>query len=647
MKMTQAKSLLGRRVFKTFILLVVTFLAGYFFHALLKQSSSDQEHIQSGQQTAEQAPTWWTCSMHPHIRLPKPGICPLCPMDLIPVVTQDGVVGERQIAFSQEALKLMEVQTSPVERKFVEAEIRMVGKVDYDETRVKNITAWVPGRIDRLYVDFTGITVNKGDHMVDLYSPELISAQAELLQALKAAGSIKDNTSDLMKRTTLAMLEASRDKLRLLGLARAQIDKIESAGQPVTHITVYSPIGGIVINKHATEGMYVNTGTPIYTLADLSRLWVKLDAYESDLPWIRYGQEVEFSTEAYPGQVFKAKISFRDPILNAKTRTVKVRLNVDNSDGKLKPGMFVRGVLRAKVAQGGAAMAPELAGKWICPMHPSVVKDQPGTCDICEMDLVTTESLFATVNEPNKPPLVIPATAPLITGKRAVVYVRIPNADKPTFEGREVVLGPRAADYYLVREGLAEGEIVVTNGNFKIDSALQIQAKPSMMSAESSQKYEIFEVPDEYRRQLWGVVEKYLLLHEALASDDKDSAARAAGETLEALSAVEMSLVSGNAHNAWMDNSMKMKTALDKIKEVEGIEQMRVGFEGLSNELIAVVGQFGVYPDKTLYKINCPMAFNNKGADWLQMDEDIRNPYFGASMYKCGQVIEVIGTKPK
>ena len=647
MKMTQAKSLLGRRVFKTFILLVVTFLAGYFFHALLKQSSSDQEHIQSGQQTAEQAPTWWTCSMHPHIRLPKPGICPLCPMDLIPVVTQDGVVGERQIAFSQEALKLMEVQTSPVERKFVEAEIRMVGKVDYDETRVKNITAWVPGRIDRLYVDFTGITVNKGDHMVDLYSPELISAQAELLQALKAAGSIKDNTSDLMKRTTLAMLEASRDKLRLLGLARAQIDKIESAGQPVTHITVYSPIGGIVINKHATEGMYVNTGTPIYTLADLSRLWVKLDAYESDLPWIRYGQEVEFSTEAYPGQVFKAKISFRDPILNAKTRTVKVRLNVDNSDGKLKPGMFVRGVLRAKVAQGGAAMAPELAGKWICPMHPSVVKDQPGTCDICEMDLVTTESLFATVNEPNEPPLVIPATAPLITGKRAVVYVRIPNADKPTFEGREVVLGPRAADYYLVREGLAEGEIVVTNGNFKIDSALQIQAKPSMMSAESSQKYEIFEVPDEYRRQLWGVVEKYLLLHEALASDDKDSAARAASETLEALSAVEMSLVSGNAHNAWMDNSMKMKTALDKIKEAEGIESMREEFENLSNELIAVVGQFGVYPDKTLYKINCPMAFNNKGADWLQMDEDIRNPYFGASMYKCGQVIEVIGTKPK
>jgi Cu(I)/Ag(I) efflux system membrane fusion protein len=647
MKIIKAKSLFSNRVFKIVILVVVTFFAGYFFHALLQQNHSGHEHVHLDEKTVEQAPAWWTCSMHPQIRQPNPGKCPICFMDLIPLTAEEGDIGERQITFSQEAIKLMEVQTTPVVRKFVEAEIRMVGKVDYDETRVKNITAWVPGRIDRLYVDFTGITVNKGDHMVDLYSPELISAQAELLQALKAAGDIKENSSDLMKRTTLATLEAARDKLRLLGLKQSQIDKIENAGEPVTHITIYSPMGGIVIDKQATEGMYVNTGTPVYTIADLSRLWVKLDAYESDLPWVRYGQEVEFSTEAYPGQVFKGKISFRDPILNAKTRTVKVRLNVDNPDGKLKPGMFVKGVLRAKVAQGGAVMEPELAGKWICPMHPSVVKDQSGICDICEMDLVTTESLFTTLNEPNEPPLVIPATAPLITGKRAVVYVRIPDTNKSTFEGREIVLGPRAADYYLVRQGLTEGEIVVTNGNFKIDSALQIQAKPSMMSAQSSHKHEIFEVPDEYRKQLWEVVEKYLLLQDALASDDKQGAARAADETLEALSTVEMSLLNGNAHNAWMANNTKMKAALDKIKEANAIEPMRKEFEGLSKELIAVVGQFGVYEDKTLYKFNCPMAFNDKGANWLQKDEDIRNPYFGPSMLKCGQVIEVIGKKPK
>jgi len=192
MKMTKVKSLFIGRGFKTVILVVVTFLAGYFVHSFLQQSPSGQEHKHPDEQAAAEKQTVWTCSMHPQIRQFKPGKCPICFMDLIPVVTEEGVVGDRQITFSQEALKLMEVQTSRVERKFVEAEIRMVGKIDYDETLVKNITAWVPGRIDRLYVDFTGITVNKGDHMVDLYSPELISAQAELIQALKAVGGIKD-----------------------------------------------------------------------------------------------------------------------------------------------------------------------------------------------------------------------------------------------------------------------------------------------------------------------------------------------------------------------------------------------------------------------------------------------------------------------
>jgi Cu(I)/Ag(I) efflux system membrane fusion protein len=377
----------------------------------------------------------------------------------------------------------MEIETSVVERKFVTAEIRMVGKVDYDETRVKHITAWVPGRIDRLYVDYTGITVSKGDHMVYLYSPELLSAQAELLQAVKAVENLKAGSSELIRRSILATLEASREKLRLLGLAKEQIEEIEKTGKLVDHITIYAPMGGVVIEKHRTEGTYVDTGTQIYMIADLMHLWVKLDAYESDMMWIRYGQEVEFVTEAYPGDVFRGKISFIDPVLNARTRTIKLRVNVENPDNKLKPEMFVRAVVRAKVAQGGMVMDPEMAGKWVCPMHPSIVKTEASICEKCGMDLVTTESLgYVKVGVPKKAPLVIPSSAPLITGKRAVVYVQIPDKEKPTYQGREVVLGPRAGDYYLVKEGLAEGEIVVTNGNFKIDSALQIQAKPSMMN---------------------------------------------------------------------------------------------------------------------------------------------------------------------
>ena len=645
MKNSTPKASFGRAGLKVILIIIAAFVVGYAVRGFRVSAPADTGHDHTSEAGQSEAPQWWTCSMHPQVRQPKQGKCPYCFMDLIPVTSESSDVGERQISFSQAAIKLMDIETTAVERKFVEAEIRVVGKVDYDETRVKNITAWVPGRIDRLYVDFTGITVSKGDHMVDLYSPELISAQAELLQALKAAGNVRTATSELVTRTTLATLEASREKLRLLGLNDEQIGKIESSGKPVTHITIYSPMGGVVIHKNAAEGLYVNTGTPIYQVADLSHLWVKLDAYESDLPWIRYGQNVAFAAEAYPGEVFKGRISFIDPILNDKTRTVKLRVNVDNADAKLKPGMFVRATVRSGVAMGGRIMDPDMAGKWICPMHPAVVKTEAASCDICGMDLVTTESLGYVVDTPNEAPLVIPASAPLITGVRAVVYVRLPDKEKPTFEGRQVTLGPRAGEHYLVKEGLAEGELVVNKGNFKIDSALQIQAKPSMMSAESGHKHEIIEVSDEFRVQIQAVVEKYLSLHEALAGDDLGLAAKAAKSAIETLSKVDMSLLSGEPHNVWMARSGGMNKALDAIQKAAGIETARKAFEALSNELIAVVVQFGIAESQQLYRIHCPMAFNNKGADWLQADKDIRNPYFGASMLKCGEVTEEINPK--
>ena len=472
------KNTSGKMIWTLILLIVVGvgfFIGGYVLRGL-RTTPQLADKVES-----TEPETMWTCSMHPQIRQPKSGQCPICFMDLIPVESSDAGISERQISFSPEALKLMEVQTTPVKREFVEARIPMVGKIAYDETRVKHITAWVPGRIDRLYVDFTGIQVKQGDHMVKLYSPDLITSQAEFLQAVKSAQTL-DTSTQLVAESIRQTFRSAREKLLLLGLTERQIEDIEKASRPLDHLTIYAPLGGVVIHKHVAEGMYINTGSQIYTIADLSQMWVLLDAYESDMMWLRYGQDVSFEVEAYPGKAFHGTISFIDPRLDTKTQTVKLRVNVANEDGRLKPGMFVSAVVKAKVAEEGKVMAEHLKGKWVCPMHPDVVKDTAGACDICGMDLETTESLgYVPIDKTKEPPLVIPTSAALLTGKRAVVYVQVPETEKPTFEGREVVLGPRAGDYYIVREGLAENEIVVTNGNFKIDSALQIQAKPSMM----------------------------------------------------------------------------------------------------------------------------------------------------------------------
>ncbi len=454
---------------------------------------------------AKQAgPTRWTCSMHPQINLPNPGKCPICFMDLIPLASDgDDEGGPRRLKMSEASMALASIQTTPVERKTVTRVVRMVGKVDYDETRLVDSTAWISGRLDRMYVDYTGVAVRKGDHLFQIYSPQLVVGQDELLLALRAyQQSTERAREEARKNLTLA-----EEKLRLWGLLDEQIEEIKRRGKASDHITIYAPAGGVVIRKHCKEGAYVQTGTPVYTIADLKLVWVYLDAYESDLAWLRYGQEVEFTTESYPGVIFTGRIAFIDPVLDEKTRTVKVRVNVPNDDLRLKPGMFVRATVRSRLASEGRVLDAKLAGKLMCPMHPEIVKDRPPgaaaagetthgsedhrdhgqaeqpTCDLCGMDLVPAEEMgFIASEDQGEAPLVIPASAPLITGKRAVVYVKLPDRRQPTFEGREVVLGHRAGDYYIVRDGLREGEEVVTHGSFKIDSALQIKASPSMMN---------------------------------------------------------------------------------------------------------------------------------------------------------------------
>jgi len=782
-----------------FLAVVAVFLLGFLVRGLFSGPPEPGKGGPSVDQadTAAEADVW-TCSMHPQIRQPRPGQCPICGMDLIPV-PKDGAAKStslREFRTTEQAKALMNIQTTPVVRRAASKEVRMTGKVEYDEQRLAYISSYIPGRIERLYVDYTGIQVNKGDHMVSIYSPELIQAREELRRAARAVAEVRPGAPDTLRNSAQAILEASRQRLERWGLTPEQVRQAELNGSDTDSITIYAPTGGTVIERNGTEGMYVETGTPIYTLADLSTVWVKLDAYESDLPWLRYGQKVEFTAEALPGVTYEGRIAFIEPYLDQATRTIKVRLNVSNRDGKLKPDMFVRAIVRPVLAKGGQIVDPDLAGKWISPMHPEIVKDRPGKCDICGMDLVPAESLgfVAKADELLEEPLVIPASAALVTGTRAVVYVEVPGAEAPTYEGREILLGPRAGDYYVVRSGLQEGERVVTNGNFKIDSALQIMARPSMMSPEGGApggmaghqhggaaaapadtllgrpepgahtpgpalsgvaqaydqvsaaaatkdlaqmqqafralgeaveatnadafegasalawkeysmrlsndsiegaesqsvddalrvyagargNYEMLvaqagakgetpdhsahgamthsaaapaapakaDAPPEFQNQLRAVLKPYLEAHEALAHDDFSKASAALTKLRQALDKIDMMLVKGDAHTLWMKHLESLKAGLKKMTDAKDIGALRAAFSPFSNDLIDTYSVFGVGEDGPVYQLFCPMAFDNKGASWLQLDQEVRNPYFGSMMYKCGSVRATIGGKP-
>lgn len=622
------------------------------------------------------APKWWTCSMHPQIKLPSGDMkCPICFMDLIPVEEGSGDADVPELKFSERERFLAEVETAPVERRAVTKTIRLVGIIAPDETRLAMISARVGGRLERLFVDYTGIEVRKDDHLVELYSPELYSAQQELLQALRTQEEMKGSDSSLMKRTGESLIEASKGKLLRLGLTAEQVEEVRAEQKPKDTLTIYSPSRGIVTKREGTEGMYVEEGTPIYTIADLSEVWVFLDAYESDMKWLHYGQHVHFETEAYPGETFEGTLSFISPVLDERSRTVKVRVNVPNPDRRLKPGMFVRASILATPATGGKVIAPELADKWICPMHPEVVEDLFGFCPVCSMPLETAKSLgYEVTASPENLPLAIPDTAPLITGKRAVVYVEENREDGVYYVGRSIELGSRADGVYLVEKGLSDGERVVTRGNFKIDSALQIQAKPSMLNppdmgeeapgsgtskvpsgqtppignldgaptptpAPAPKVAPAMDLGPDLSAKFKSVLGVYLALQSALSQDSFEGANKAVKDLGTALAELPVEGAPAESGEQWKKDWESLKAAFDPVSKATDIDTLRKEFFPLSNVLIEMVRRYGNLTDTPVKHAFCPMALEN-GAPWIQTGKMIANPYYGAKMLRCGEFRE-------
>lgn len=595
---------------------------------------------------------WWTCSMHPQIKLPHPGKCPICFMDLIPLESSSGGTADADLThytMSKAAKKLAEVETEVVKREPAKVIVRMVGMVSEDETRVAALTARVDGRLDEIYVNFTGVMVNVGDPMVKIWSPTLIKSQVELFETMKT------------DEEDPGVIRGAEEKLLQLGLTKEQIDRIRQQKKPDLYVTLRAPISGIVAKKNALLGQFVKEGQDMYIINDLSRVWIKLDAYETDMPWVRYGENVKFTTPSVPGQTFSGKVLFIDPMLTTTTRSVKIRVEANNPDLLLKPGMFVTAELEAEVDAKGRVIKSEWAGKFICPVHPSdTPSSDPGICPDSKMQLRPASAYGYADDKSPELPLLIPATAPLITGKRALVYVEIPNTDQPTYEGREVVLGPRAGDKYVVYSGLKEGERVVTKGNFKIDSAMQILAKPSMMSPMEDEKpkevpekpeeevVEKIAAPKEFLEALTPAVKQYLELKDALVEDKVEDAGRHAGEMAETIKAIDASSLETKARKTWDELSGTMTGELKKIGEGKEIEAQRKAFDPLSEAFAKVIMGFRHVMKDPLVVFHCPMAFNSQGAYWIEGSEERRNPYFGHTkvkgqdMLQCGELIEKV-----
>ena len=416
-----AKKIIFNKYLKYILILIVGLFLGWAFFGNSPHNHGDATHDHSH----EDEDVVWTCSMHPQIRSDKPGLCPLCAMDLTPLKSSGGggddQVHPDAIQISQDAIALANIQTTTVSRQNPVKDLLLYGTIQVDERLTQSQTSHINGRIEKLLINFTGETVREGQTIALVYSPDLMNAQQELIEAAK------------MESIQPALLQAAKDKLKLWKMTDAQIDEFLKSGTTSPVVEIKANTNGIVVSKNVSQGDYINQGSSLMDVANLSQVWAMFDAYESDLPFLKVGDKIEFTLQAVPGKTFSGQISFIDPLLDRDSRTTKVRVVTANPGMQLKPEMYASAKVSASLKQFD--------------------------------------------NE-----IVIPKSAVLWTGKRSIVYVKQPDTEIPAFMLREIELGPALGSAYVVLSGIEDGEELATNGAFTIDATAQLEGKKSMMN---------------------------------------------------------------------------------------------------------------------------------------------------------------------
>ncbi|MGQ7871074.1 efflux RND transporter periplasmic adaptor subunit [Sunxiuqinia sp. sy24] len=588
---------------KTIIIVILTLAVGLLLGWLIFGGSGNETTDEHQHETEVAGETTWTCSMHPQIRQGEPGDCPICGMDLIPLEDEnDGDIDPMAISMSATAMKLASVSTARVGEVAPVKSVRLNGKVQSDERLVFSQSSHIPGRVEKLLVNFTGEYVNKGQAIASVYSPDLMTAQEELFEAQK------------IKESQPQLFSSAKEKLKNWKLSEGQIDQILQSGVAMETFDVQADVSGYVTKKMLNPGDYIGKGEALYEVADLSKVWVLFDVYESDVPWVNKGDKVEFTIASLPGESFTGTISFLDPVIDQKTRVAKARVEVINRGLKLKPEMFASGTVEAKLPNQSNAV-------------------------------------------------VVPKTAVMWTGKRSVVYVKNTTEQGVNFTMRNVTLGPALGESFIVEDGLQEGEEIAVNGTFSIDAAAQLAGKPSMMSpeggpamtghnhggmemetettVEKTKPVEPVNTDPAFKEQLTNVYEDYLKMKDAFVASEAHQVMLAAQNAEKSLKKVDMGLLKGDAHKAWMEQLKTLESTINTISKLMDIKKQRAEFARFNLAFYKSLKMFGLV-NTTAYFQYCPMAIEDKGAYWFSETEEIRNPYFGDMMLGCGENRETL-----